>query len=500
MKKIFKYQVVEELGHLEEIPKEKFRPRINQIRKNHYKIVIFKNKKEKINSYYCTKCQTWHFVSKGILKKYKRNSVMLCENCKRKLSVIYPHNIIKPLEKYISSIEKNNRNELIVRIYYYLCTYDKKTGLYREGLVEVNRRNLNRGVAVTNNTGMTLNGAIYHITRNTPWREDLRRGYRFYNHERHYYNFYPIRTVIQTPSYLRMLVKNNEMFKYACLDLALKKGYDLDLYIEFYQRNNKAELLLKIGNTKAFDEAIGNRTMWKIFDNLTKKDINFIRKYDPSYLELITFKELQIDDIELIKKATEVGLYRSRKKYRNIRKTVDYLARKNIKGLNVVNYDDYIGWCQLLGMDMKDKRVLYPEDFENAHDQAQRMYTVYKEQLYDKGIQKFAKDLEKYLFKEKGLVIRPVETQKELINESEKLEHCVRTYAERIARRETAIFVIRKKENLNVPYVTLELKKDEVIQCRGFKNNITKPLESNVKIFVNDWCRKFNFRSCFSNV
>lgn len=57
----------------------------------------------------------------------------------------------------------------------------------------------------------------------------------------------------------------------------------------------------------------------------------------------------------------------------------------------------------------------------------------------------------------------------ELKTEGECLHHCVGNYRDKVARGETMIFFIRKEEEPEKPYFTLEWK-GKIIQCRGFRN------------------------------
>ena len=97
-------------------------------------------------------------------------------------------------------------------------------------------------------------------------------------------------------------------------------------------------------------------------------------------------------------------------------------------------------------------------------------------------------------YENKNFLIRPVESHKELIIESKILDHCVRTYAERVALHKTMIFFVRKQECVDDPFVTLELKDNKIVQCRGKRN--TRPSDEVVS-FVNAWCRKFKLETCF---
>ena len=67
----------------------------------------------------------------------------------------------------------------------------------------------------------------------------------------------------------------------------------------------------------------------------------------------------------------------------------------------------------------------------------------------------------------------------ELINEGEKLHHCVGRmgYDQKFAREETLIFFIRLKNDIDTPLVTIEysIKNHKVLQCYG--DHDSKPSE-----------------------
>ena len=82
-----------------------------------------------------------------------------------------------------------------------------------------------------------------------------------------------------------------------------------------------------------------------------------------------------------------------------------------------------------------------------------------------------------------GLFIRLPNRLEELKVEGETLHHCVGTYMEKVRRGETMIFFIRKKEEPDKPYYTLEWR-GKVIQCRGSHNcDMTSEVKAFVQIF-----------------
>ena len=118
------------------------------------------------------------------------------------------------------------------------------------------------------------------------------------------------------------------------------------------------------------------------------------------------------------------------------------------------------------------KSLLYPKNLILRHDQIQKIYTEKQKEIFNKEIERFAEDLEPYIYEdeETGLMIRPCRSQTELIKEGKALAHCVARYAEDVAKRKTSIFFIRKIAHPSTPFFTLEYKNGIVNQNRGVKN------------------------------
>ena len=67
------------------------------------------------------------------------------------------------------------------------------------------------------------------------------------------------------------------------------------------------------------------------------------------------------------------------------------------------------------------------------------------------------------------------------------LNHCVRTYIPLVASGDTTILFIRKNDNLDRPFYTLEIRDGKVRQCHGLCNsNMTPDIEE----FLKEYCSK----------
>lgn len=94
--------------------------------------------------------------------------------------------------------------------------------------------------------------------------------------------------------------------------------------------------------------------------------------------------------------------------------------------------------------------------------------------------------MEPLSFELDGLLIRPCQTEAELIREGKDLHHCVASYAKRHAEGKTAILFIRQAAEPDMPFFTLEFdeKTKTVRQNRGLRNCARTP---EVNAFEKAW-------------
>ena len=127
----------------------------------------------------------------------------------------------------------------------------------------------------------------------------------------------------------------------------------------------------------------------------------------------------------------------------------------------------------------------------NVHDEMSKQYMKFKDKQareeakrFNKLLQKLKKettDVEAMNLNIAGLFIRLPNRLEELKTEGEVLHHCVGTYTEKVRKGETTIFFVRKIEEPDKPFYTLEWK-GRVLQCRGSHNCDMTP---EVKAFAN---------------
>ena len=150
------------------------------------------------------------------------------------------------------------------------------------------------------------------------------------------------------------------------------------------------------------------------------------------------------------------------------------------------DYADYLEAVMLLGWRL-DKRTLYPDNFVEAHDaaigEAEEKKSTIESAAFMRNQKRITGMTDPFILGE--LLIRPAKTPQELRNESRALNHCVRTYIDKVARGQTSILFIRRTDRPQVPYFTLELAPDgHVVQCRG-DHNCGYP--DDVALFIDKW-------------
>lgn len=111
----------------------------------------------------------------------------------------------------------------------------------------------------------------------------------------------------------------------------------------------------------------------------------------------------------------------------------------------------------------------FPNHLYKAHNLLAKnasMFNDVDDDAFKNGVSSYEKALTKD-FEVDGfeyIVIAP-QTLQDLFNEGSSLHHCVASYGKLIAKRETAVMFLRKKEDENTPWITLEVQNRRVTQA-----------------------------------
>ena len=319
------------------------------------------------------------------------------------------------------------------------------------------------------------------------------------------YNCVPkYQKTVTHPSFLR---ERGSDLRYANLDMKrlrlneMDSPYRLIRYMYNFLKYPSIEILEKAG----FERIVGERATGVKSGavNWRAKDLRKILGLKPK--EIKEFRELgryaRLYELEKYKDIKKLGYevsfdqlgmlpdYKTKEKIKGIERYVKLekaLSYLETKGHDCGIYLDYLNECKKLGLDIEDKKVLFPENLQAAHEETSRKIRI---QENSKKKVAFKKSVEKLYgwteYREEKLLIRAAKSPEELSKESAALHHCVRTYVDCVTRGECVILFIRKTASPDEPYFTLELSpKGEIIQCRGDRNCA---YPEDVKEFLERW-------------
>lgn len=281
---------------------------------------------------------------------------------------------------------------------------------------------------------------------------------------------------------------------------------ELIKYCVFETKNKSMEILRKSGFEKLVigrlkDQCGKGAVNWRgeSLQKILRLPMNHIRKlraFNISLLELQAFQKLTdkekkaVTEEELAKVAKIAWNYpKAAKKISqmmSLLKFARYWNEQNEPAYLAGDYIDYIDACEKTGLNTAKKDVLFPKNFRKAHDETIERMEIIQNSERDAEMKSatFEFRVENEMF-----TCFMARTQNELNAESRALNHCVRTYGDRIIKGACYIFFVRKKEEKDTPYYTLELAPDgRIVQCRGIYNHkATEEIEN----FINEVSKKF---------
>lgn len=169
---------------------------------------------------------------------------------------------------------------------------------------------------------------------------------------------------------------------------------------------------------------------------------------------------------------------------------------KKGKDFNYSDYSDYLEKLLALGDLAKDAEwKVMGDDLVRANESILPAYycvcdkTVYAEQLA--AFERQQNSWKNYEYEDDNYLITYPRRPSELITEGLSLHHCVKTFIDAVAEEISTILFIRKKDNKDKPYFTLEIRNGEIRQCHG-NTNIDMSFDNELVSFVGKFCKEKN--------
>ena len=445
--------------------------------------------------------------------------------------------MIKPVPQYILAIIKRRDKQRyktpcgITRFYSYLATWKKELIKVTVAVRHYRKQWVYKQVAVhglRSDNCLARDIEFFYIggyvvgwhdlgvySRKKEWEDG-----KWYSCERKYYNPYSITVNLD---YLERFPE----YKYS----EYKNAAYADIlgYLRLYEQFPESEYLTKSG-LKYY--ALSKTILRQIHKDksfhkwlVANKDYNMSNGWYYCTTLLHAYKKhLPIKQVQAFEKRKRELVHDYYKKF-----IAQSIIKKGVKGeyqrffnyidkhsVNEYVYLDYIKACRYLNLDCHDDNIRYPKDFKRWHDiRIKEMDVIRKEEerkanllrakearLRKKRLEQekrnlaenFLKAAEKYLplagfTEDEHYAIFIAQSPAELIKEGNALSHCVGRsgYDKKMANEETLIFFVRKMEELDKPFVTLEysIKTKEILQCYAYKN--TQPEEKVLEFVNNKW-------------
>ena len=265
-----------------------------------------------------------------------------------------------------------------------------------------------------------------------------------------------------------------------------------------YKYRNEIEFLQKIGATTLaneilFDDERNIFGTWHkkvdmrvITKNWLKANKKRLKTTNPTFHMLMlekTLKERKVARIEGIENYLHYSQIKQLPKEVNLTKFQHWFMRK---GERFSYYMDYLHMLEELNTPFTDD-VLFPENLQLAHDNATNTLNLLERELEEQQYQERKKQLKALETEIDDLLFLAPHSLQEIVEEGQVLHHCVGSqhYLEQHTKGKTTIVFIRRKEEPDKPYFTLEYREKRVIQVQGKYNRGHVPEE--VEEAIEQW-------------
>lgn len=324
------------------------------------------------------------------------------------------------------------------------------------------------------------------------------------------------------PGWKKELEKSN--LKYCDVERITRRGWAWTVdAIATYANNPAVEMYAKAGMSELVEHMLERQGQTKLINRRAKTPLAQLRlqekamlnrlikgKGDPALLEVLQYeKKTGVKYTE----EQERFLARIYVKYRG-RENLDFLLRYmsltqlmnrldkyreqgscSSEHEGIQKYTDYLKMRMELEYDMTNELYIHPRNLKEKHDKMVRERNAKRDKdhvakmkaAYPDIEKRYKKLCKKYSYEEGEYLIRPAKDAGEIVMEGRNLHHCVggNTYLGRHNNGESSILFIRKKENPEEPYYTIEIRKNEIVQWYGARDS--KPDKEVIEPWLEDY-------------
>ena len=289
--------------------------------------------------------------------------------------------------------------------------------------------------------------------------------------------FYPNdwQTKIKTVSELKYLKFEDEV-----------NYYDLD---NLYKYRKEIEFLQKINAKKLAEQVWEKRVdMRTLNQKWLKKNKQFFKNSDRDFYSFELEKRIKERRGRVVPGIEKYISYRDIKfipKDIGITRFQNWIIKNDIE---FYYYKDYLKMLERIKVNARgDETLAMPKDLKKAHDEAVELYNQILEEEEKRRFEETLK-VRKGLEREVGPYdfILPKKIG-DIVQEGKQMHNCVGTYVNSHKSGQTTIIFIRKKEEPEQSFVTMEYKAGEIVQIRAKYN---QDPGDEVKQVANQWLKE----------
>lgn len=507
---------------------------------------LFKECKKPVRTMYCTCCQkrfeidNRYFEGLLVSEGYSDYSYMphntktTCPLCHKSVTVKDAGRGRSRMVEfgYVGVFQKLRDDTVSLRTFCllrdYSCNYENVRTKYSEhyriyfrpGEVRSFKRSVNSyGYASTYDYYAESNKTIdFYEMSAIPKNLSYPRGYcGYYAYYSGLHNKYTEQWEIDTHIYGVEDVEKSPLFKYSqfenfCNEPNLLYCCDLHRYLNFYCKHPVlCEKLMKEGfapiiketfykgfgklnyrakDTKTFFGVKNKNELRAIKNNqdlISPQEIARLKKFNVD----ITDKSLKWANDNIFYENAYDDLKELILKY-SAKKVFEYLINKDV---HYSSYCDYISWLKKYNFDITTKTA-FPRYFKQKHDELMK-YDIRMTAIANEKAEKEMRDNLKrnllpflnknFVYSDDNFTVRPFRNKEEIIIEGQIQDICVggERYTKPYMKGETYLFCLRKNDELDKPYCTIEVNTNGNLVQSRMKFNASPP--DDVKAFIEKW-------------
>lgn len=297
---------------------------------------------------------------------------------------------------------------------------------------------------------------------------------------------------------------------------------DVICILKAYANMPQIELMAKMGLRTLTGTAIRHEGVWNMLNKRAKDAAGFLKiekhrmkglgdisgeKLNALQFEKDTGIRLDEKDIEMLEEYGCTAMWKTElkeiTKYMSLKKTLNRLRQyaekeyHDCQSTARIEFYDYLKIREELGYDMTNSVYLHPRSLKAAHqemvEERERrrndQHIKQKEKEFPKIAERYNGLCKKYRYEAGGYLIRPAKSAGEIIMEGRLLHHCVGgdSYLSKHNKGTTAILVLRKQQEPETPYITIEIRETEIIQWYGVHD--TKPDEEEMQQVIDEYVK-----------